>query len=207
VNRDVFGVARPSQLGPDMSARARLAIVGLGLLVGACSTTEYRGSVVTPAAVAGLRAEHPDDTLRVEAPRSLAAPGFRSSSDLPDLARLVDVGPDHTTLTLSSEAAARVVPNESVKRLIVIRRGRGAAMGASVGVMVGVAAAIAAAATYSDPCAHGGDFCFEISRGDTSLLTGLVVGLPAIAIGAALGALVGDRTNYTFGPTGATPAN
>jgi hypothetical protein len=191
-----------------MSSRSLLAVAALGLSVGACSTTKYRGAVVTPAALAGIGAENPDYTLSVEVPGRATAAGAASSTELPELARLVDVAPDHTTLALSSEAAARVVSNDSVKRIIVIRRDVGAAAGAGIGVMLGVAAALAVAATYSDPCANSTSWgCVGIPRADVSILTGLVVGIPAALIGAGLGAAIGDRTNYTFGPPEAGRVN
>jgi hypothetical protein len=191
-----------------MSCRALVVVTATGLMVGACSTTQYRGSIVTPAVVAGLRDENPDDTLMVEVPRRAVAPGYQSGSNLPEPARLVDVAPDHATLTLSSEAAARVVSNDSVRRILVIHRGRGAATGAGIGAITGVAAALLVAAKYSDPSAHGtsGDY-LDLSRGDASLLVGLAVGIPATVIGAALGAAIGNRTYYTFGPPEAARAN
>ncbi len=187
-----------------MPSRALPIWLGLVLSVGACSTTKYEGAVVTPAAVANIRAENPDAPLRVEIARIPRAPDVQRDSNESELARLVDVAPDHATLALSSEAAARVVPNDSIKRIFVIHRSGAVAVGAGVGVMVGVAAALIGAATYSsDPCAHStswGCVDFSLSRSDESLLLGIGVGVPAIVIGAALGAAISSRTNYTFGP-------
>jgi len=183
-------------------------LLGLVLSVGACSTTKYGGPVVNPAAVANIRAENPDATLNVELARSPIAPDVQHGSNVPELARLVDVAPDHATLTLSSEAAARVVPNDSIERIVVVHRGEGPFVGAGIGAIVGVAAALAGAATYSDPCANSTSWgCVDFSRSDVSLLLGLGVGIPAILIGTAVGAAISTQTNYTFGPPAAVRAD
>jgi hypothetical protein len=191
-----------------MPSRTLPILLGLVISVGACSTTRYGGSVVTPAAVADIRAENPDTPLRVELARIPRAPDVQRGSDEPELARLVDVAPDHATLVLSSEVAARVVPNDSIKRIVVIHRSEGALMGAGIGVIVGVAAALAVAGTSSDSCARSTSWgCVDFSSGDMSVLVGVGVGIPAILIGTALGAAISTRTNYTFGPPAADRVN
>jgi hypothetical protein len=186
-----------------MRRRLFLPAVVLVLSATACSTSRYRGAIVTPSDVANIRAENPDETLRVEIERPDVVSNARTGAAHSELARLVEVTDDHTTLSLSSEASERVVPNDSITRIVVIRRPEGAVEGVGLGALAGVAAAIVAAATYSDASAeHDGG----MYRGETAVVTGLVVGVPAMLVGGLLGAAIGNWTNYTFGPAAAARA-
>jgi hypothetical protein len=165
-----------------------------------CVTTKNRGSIATSAAIEAIRDENPGEDLLVEAPAAARAGALGGAAQPPaPLVTLIEVNERSAKLALSSGAAASIVPTESLRRVVVIRRGQGAMVGGAVGITLGVAAALIAAATYSDPCAHSTSFgCVEVSRGDRALLAGLVTGIPVSLIGAGLGAVTGLRTEYVF---------
>jgi hypothetical protein len=165
-----------------------------------CVTTQHRGDVATSAAIETIRQENPGEDLLVEAPAAARAGApTEATPQVAQLVTLIEVNERSSKLALSSGAAASIVPTESLRRIVVLRRGQGAMAGIAVGVTLGVAAALIAAATYSDPCAHSTSFgCVEVSRGDRALLAGLVIGIPSSLLGAGLGAATGLRTDYVF---------
>src|SRR6516162_46089 len=91
-----------------------MAALSLGI---ACTTTTYRGPLLTRVELDRMRAENPGRKLTVEvSPRQ------------PE--QLVDVTPGHATLALTPQVAARVVPADQIQRVVVVRRGAAAGAGA-----------------------------------------------------------------------------
>jgi hypothetical protein len=179
----------------------------------ACSTTEYAGPVVTPEAIANIRSDHPGEELTVMEMSSEQPGHAKPSSTIPTGVRaapapmprvtLLETTPRGTRLEVSGEAAARIVPNDAIRRIAIVRHGQAAAKGVGIGIALGVATGLLAAVTYKDPCANSSDFTCGIGdlgrRGD-SILIGGAVGVTAALFGAIVGGLIGERSNYVFGP-------
>jgi hypothetical protein len=175
----------------------------LALALGGCAETMHRGPVVTSGQFESIRRENDEAPLFVEVPAAAAPTASRNKQPVTArssrLATLVEVRGDQASLALSGEGAARIVPARSVDRIVVIHRGQGAGFGAATGLCLGVAAYFVAAATYSPPACANSTGCVSLTRDETGLAAGVLVGVPAMIAGALIGAAVGTRSVYTFG--------
>src|SRR6266700_1397297 len=95
-------------------------VVSLAAALGGCAT-EFGGRVVTPAAVEEIRRANPGDSIEVVVPLEMPTDdGAADGARTPEAhATLVALAPEQVTLSLSSEAAPRVVPVGWVQRIVV----------------------------------------------------------------------------------------